>query len=148
MKNLFLLILLSFSTSLLSQTQQFNGTWTKINTTYQFDFDLILKINNSNQVEGYFIWKVIKYDEKNMLSKKHYKNKINLTATEYVKGIYHPSKNEYVLKGYKKSDPHNIIGIDIYNLKLDKNGNLEGTTNANGSWLGRINGKQIEMEVL
>lgn len=148
MKNLFLLILLSFSTSLLSQTQQFNGSWTKINTTYQFDFDLILKINSSNQVEGYFIWKVIKYDEKNILSKNHYEKKINHTAKEYVRGTYYPSKKEYVLKGYKKDDPHNIIGIDTYNLKIDKNGDFGGTTNANGSWLGRINGKQLEMEVL
>jgi len=85
MKNLFLFLLFSISTTLLSQTQQYNGTWTKINTTYQFD--LILKINSSNQVEGYFIWKVIKYDEKNVLSKQHYEKKINWIAKEYVRGI-------------------------------------------------------------
>jgi len=143
MKNFLLFLLLASSSTLLSQTQQFNGTWTKVNTTYQFDFELTLKINSSNQVEGYFLWKVIKYDEHNILSKQHYENKLNLTAKEYVKGVYYPSKGEYLLKGYKKEDPNSIIGIDIYKLTIDENGELGGTTNSNGSWLGRINGRQV-----
>jgi len=148
MKNLFLCLILTISSTLSSQTLQFNGTWTKVSTTYKFDFDLILKVSSSNQVEGYFLWKVIEYDKNNILSKQHYEKKINLTAKEYVKGIYYPSKGEYVLKGYKKDDPDNIIGIDIYELKIDRNGELGGITNSNGSWLGRINGKQIEKDLL
>jgi hypothetical protein len=52
------------------------------------------------------------------------------------------------LKGYKKDDPDHIIGIDTYEIKVDKSGNIGGTTNANGTWLGRINGKQVEINFL
>ena len=95
--------LLAFCTlTSFSQTKEYNGTWTKINTTYEFDFDLILKVKNSNQVEGYFIWKVVHYNENNILSKNYYENKIGMTAKEYVRGTFNPAKNEYVLNGFKK----------------------------------------------
>ena len=132
----------------IGQTKHFDGTWTKISTTYAFDFDLILKEKVSNQVEGYFIWKVVNYDEYNIQSKEYYENKIGLTGKEYVIGTYNPFEDEYLLKGYKKEDPNAIIGTDIYRLKVDENGNIGGTTNANGTWLGRINAKPHELELL
>ncbi len=132
----------------LCQTHQYFGTWTKINTTYQFDFDLTLEVKDANQVEGYFNWKLVHYDENNMLSKKYYEKKIDMTAIEYVKGTYDESKGEYVLKGYEKRDPNAIIGTDTYHLKISNNGNIEGTTNANGSWLGRIKGQQNKLDLM
>ena len=148
MRNLILILLLFSTTTSLCQTKQFNGTWTKITTTYEFDFDLILKVKESNQVEGYFIWKVVHYDEYNISSKQYYENKIGMTAKEYVIGTYNHSEAEYILKGYKKEDPNAIIGMDTYKLKIGENGNIGGTTNANGTWLGRINAKQNELELL
>ena len=99
-------------------------------------------------IEGYFEWTVIQYDINNPASKQHYEDRLNKTAKEYVKGKFIPSRNEYILKGYKKDDPHNIIALVIYHLKIDEYGNLGGNTNSNGSWLGRINGKPVKMEVL
>jgi len=148
MKNLFLVLLTLSVTTLFSQTNQFNGTWTKINTTYEFEFDLILEVKESNRVEGYFVWKLVRYDENNTLSKQYYERKMGMTGKEYVKGRYDHSKCEYVLRGYKKQDPKSIIGLDIYNLKLDENGDIGGITNANGTWLGRIKGKQVKIDLL
>ncbi len=65
----------------LCQTHQYFGTSTKINTTYQFDFDLTLEVKDANQVEGYFNWKLVRYNENNMLSKKYYAKKIDMTKT-------------------------------------------------------------------
>ena len=144
MKNLLLFLFILNSATLLSQTKQFNGSWTKINTTYEFEFDLILNVKNSNQVEGYFVWKVVNYDNNNNSSKQYYEKKIGMTAKEYVSGTYDKLKGEYTLKGYKKEDSNKIIGMDTYNLKVDEYGDIGGTTNANGSWLGRINGKHIK----
>ena len=145
MKNLLLLLLLSLGMShaLSSQTQHFQGTWTKLGTTYVFEFDLVLK-HAGNQVEGYFNWKITRLDENELLSKTYYKDKIGLTAKEYVKGTYNPATKEYLLKGYKKDDPNAIIGLDTYRLKVDENGDLGGDTNANGSWKGRINGEEVK----
>lgn len=148
MKKFIILFLILNTTALFCQTKKFTGVWTKINTTYTFEFDLILNIKEGNKVEGYFLWKVIQYDTKNQLSKNHYQNKIGSTATEYIKGIYTPSNGKYTLKGYKKDDPNSIIGIDTYEITEDKAGNIEGTTNANGTWLGRIKGKLAEINLL
>ena len=147
MKNLFLILFLLNVTSVCSQTQQFNGTWTKVNTSYQFDFDLILEVKESNRVEGYFIWKLVRFDENNTSSKQYYQKKLGMTGKEYVKGTYNRSSGEYILKGYKKQDPNAIIGMDTYHLKLGENGDIGGTTNANGSWLGRIKGTPVKIDL-
>lgn len=146
-KILFLIFILN-ATTLFCQTKNFTGVWTKVKTTYTFEFDLTLDIKEQDKVEGYFKWTVVQYDKNNPLSKNYYQNKIGKTATEYIKGTYAPSQNKYYLKGYKKDDPDNIIGIDTYEIKVDKSGNIGGTTNANGTWLGRINGKQVEINFL
>ena len=144
MNKLILFLALSISSPLSSQIQQFYGTWTKVNTTYMFDFELTLRNGSSNTVSGYFLWKVVMFDEKNFMSKVHYQNKINFMAIEYVKGVYNSNTGECDLKGYKKDDPDNIIALDTYKLKIDQNGELGGTTSSNGTWLGRIQGKEIE----
>ena len=152
MKNIFLYTIIFsiqfFSTNLLSQTKQFEGEWIKYNTTYVFEFDLLLKHKESDLVEGYFIWKVVRYDEGSLMSKKHYENKLGTTGKEFLKGNYNPNTQEYTLKGFKKEDPNNIIGLDTYRLKVDENGDIGGTTRTSGSWQGRINGKEILVDVL
>jgi hypothetical protein len=152
MKNTFFSILLLispfFSNSLYSQVKQFEGTWTKLNTTYLFEFDLVLNHLENNNVEGYFIWKVIKYDKGSFMSINHYGERLGTTGKEFVKGTYNPATREYLLKGYKKEDPNSIIGLDTYHLKVDQNNDIGGTTNANGSNLGRINGKEVSVYVL
>ena len=145
MRSFIFLIFLFTSNILCSQSTQFNGFWTKVNTTYIFEFELILNDAGPTQVEGYFNWRLVKYDEKDRSSQEYYGKKIGLRAREYVKGTFDAKSNVYKLKGYKKDDPDNIIGIDTYNIRIVENGQLKGTTNANGSWLGRINGRKSEI---
>ncbi len=148
MRNLILFVLLLNGSLLIGQTHQFTGFWTKINTTYVFEFDLILETDGAGKVSGHFQWTVIKYDEHNNQSKEYYGDKIGTTGREYVRGTYNKSTGELNLKGYRKDDPDMIIGIDTYYLKVDKNGDLSGDTNANGSWLGRIKGRTSEINLM
>lgn len=147
MKILCLGISLFTVVNLSAQVRQFKGTWTKINTTYVFEFDLILK-HQGNKVEGYFIWKVIQLDENSSFSKNHYKDRIGLTGKEFIRGSWYPSTNSYKFQGYRKEDPHQIIGLDYYELQLDEFDDIGGKTSTAGSWLGRINGKLVEMDLL
>lgn len=131
-----------------SQSLHFTGTWKKIGTTYSFNFNLSLQHFENNQVKGHFDWTVIRYDEGSKLSEAHYKNKLGLQAREYVKGSFNPDSREYYLKGFRKDDPHNIIGLDTYRLKIDRAGNIYGDTHANNSWKGRIKGRKLIREVM
>ena len=132
--------------SLSAQTHKFTGTWTKVLTTYEFDFELYLTVDAKNEVKGFFVWKVINYDKYNKSSIEYYADKLGLTAKEYVRGTYNPIRRELIMQGYKKDDPHSIIGIDTYKLEIDESGNIGGTTKANGTWMGIINGQPEEKE--
>ena len=90
------------SQSALAQSYQFQGSWTKLNTTYVFDFELVLNKTGNNQVNGTFFWQLVNYDEGSALSKSHYENKIGLTAREYVRGSYHPGKKSVFFRGIQK----------------------------------------------
>ena len=133
-----------FSNKLNAQVDHFQGGWVKINTTYLFEFDLILRHDSDNKVEGYFNWKLVSYDEYSDWSINYYQDKMGATAKEYVSGTYDPSTGQYRLKGYKKEDPEQVVGIDTYRLQVDENGFINGKTNSGGTWLGRIKGRRIQ----
>ncbi|MEZ4957289.1 MAG: hypothetical protein R2825_27270 [Saprospiraceae bacterium] len=126
-----------------AQTKHFQGNWTKLETTYDFKFDLFLEFTGGNQVKGVFHWELVNYDENFQFSKDYYENKIGLQAKEYVRGTYDPATKQYILKGYKKDDPHSIIGLDLYRIKESDKGDIGGDTKANNSWQGRINGQAV-----
>ena len=126
-----------------SQTQLYHGTWTRLGTNYLFEFDLHLEHGAGNSVEGYFSWKFVKYDENDSFSVSYYQDKIGMTAKEYVKGTWDATTHTYHLKGFKKDDPNNIIALDEYLLTVDGNGDLEGKTNSQGTWQGRINAQSL-----
>ena len=144
-----LFVVLSFSsTCLTAQNKHFQGTWTMIGTTYVFEFDLYLKHEEGNNVTGYFDWEVVRYDENSLESKDYYQPKLGTTAKEFVRGKFNPKTKEYLLKGFKKDDPHQIISPDLYRLQLDENGDIGGDSKAHNTWLGRINGNDVEKEVI
>lgn len=150
MKKLILSVLTTslFATIIFAQTKHFQGTWTKLGTTYVFEFDLYLNHTEGKNVDGYFDWKVTAPDEKNVYSTSHYNERLGTTAREYLKGTYDEKSKTYVLSGYKKDDPNLIIDPDDYILKVDENGDIGGKTKAHGTWKGRINGKPLEGEEL
>lgn len=134
-------LLFSNITALNAQNSNYTGSWTKVNTTYVFDFVLSLRITENNQVTGVFNWQVIRADENSESSTTYYTSKIGKTAKEYVRGTYDPVRDIIYIHGYKKEDPDAIIGLDYYKLVVDDEGSIGGTTRTNGSWLGRIHGK-------
>lgn len=140
-----LFALLSFNANdLFAQNQHFQGAWTMIGTTYVFEFDLYLKDGDWNNVTGYFDWKVANYDENSPASRDYYQSKLGTTAKEFVRGTYNPETREYILKGYKKEDPNEIISTDLYRLQLDENGDIGGDSKAHNTWKGRINGNALK----
>lgn len=150
MKTIFILGLF-VATSWLGATAQphlFQGSWTRLGTNYRFDFELHLEHGAGNSVEGYFNWKFVQYDENDSFSVSYYQDKIGATAKEYVRGSWNPADRTYRLKGYKKDDPHAIIALDEYLLKVDGNGDLGGDTRSHDSWLGRINAKALALHNL
>ncbi len=142
-----LLFALFYSSSIFSQEHYYEGTWIKLNTTYLFDFELTINHLDNNEVEGYFIWEVIQYDEGSTMSKNHYENRLGTIGKEFVRGTYDATTKNYILKGFKKEDPNQIIGLDTYHIKVDESDNIGGDTKANGSWKGRINGKKVKKEI-
>lgn len=128
------------SECLIGQTDQFVGSWTKEGTTYVFDFILILNHVGEGQVEGQFRWTVAKPDENAPQSVMWYQSKIGLQATEHVRGTFNSSTNELVIQGYRKDDPHMIIALDEYRLKVIGDHTLQGISKAHGSWEGIIDG--------
>lgn len=150
MKKLILSIVITLliTSAIFSQTKHFQGTWTKLETTYVFEFDLYINHKDGNQVEGYFDWKVTSPDENNIFSTAHYNKRLGTTAREYFKGVFMPKSKNYMLFGYKKNDPNLIIDPDDYRLKIDENGDISGRTKAHGTWKGRINGKLVLGEEL
>ncbi len=129
-----------------AQVKHFQGSWTKIGTTYVFEFDLYLNHRDNNVVTGHFDWKVVRFDEKSPQSRDYYKPKLGKTAKEFVRGTYNPTTKEYFLKGYKKDDPNWIISTDEYRLKLDEYDDISGKTKSNNTWKGRINGNAVKKE--
>ncbi|MDF1865580.1 MAG: hypothetical protein P1U70_12150 [Saprospiraceae bacterium] len=145
MKKIILSIIttLLFTAQTFAQTKHFQGTWTKLETTYVFEFDLYINHIDDKNVEGYFDWKVTSPDEKNIFSTTHYNERLGSTAREYFRGIYMPKSKNYMLFGHKKEDPNMIIAPDDYRLKIDENGDISGRTKAHNTWKGRINGKRV-----
>ena len=141
-------IYLNFSlVQLIAQEKHYQGTWTMIETTYVFKFDLYLKHDTKSNVVGHFDWKVTNYDKHSPSSKDYYEPKLGSTAKEFVRGTFDPATKEYYLQGYKKEDPHRIISTDHYRLKVDGNGDIGGDSKAHNTWKGRINGKTIRNDL-
>ena len=135
-----------FAYRLDAQIKHFKGNWTKLETTYDFKFDLYIQFTSGNQVKGVFHWEVMNYDENLEWSKEYYREKIGDAAKEYVRGTYNPKTKQYILKGYKKDDPNLIIGLDLYRLKENENGDIDGDSKTNNTWKGRVNGKRIRVD--
>lgn len=145
MKSILILIATTCWLNANCQTQLFHGTWTRLGTNYIFEFDLHLEHGAGNNVTGFFNWKFIQYDESDAFSVSYYKDKIGLTAKEYLRGTWDAATKTYHLKGYAKDDPNTIIALDEYLLKVDGNGDIGGETSSRNSWLGRINAKALPL---
>lgn len=86
-------------------------------------------------IQGQIVWTLRKVGTNASAS---YAGSEGLTATEYVRGEM-KGDGFFVLEGYRKDDPHNIIGLDRYRLALAENDNvIGGITRNNGPWTGQL----------
>ena len=124
-----LLILGLFLSKLEAQNYfgNYSGEWTN-EEGYVFTFKLHLEKDNS-----YFTWTEINSP---------YKPKPDTaTAKEFLKITAGTNNKTLILVGIREDDPHNIIGIDEYSLKLSEDWKvLYGITKNHGNWKGRIYG--------
>lgn len=143
---LILLITILFGTPLLiGQNQNVVGTWKgewSNHTGFYYTFILELREDKTGDISGEFIWKLIKSPRSDE------QKKLGLTATEYVRGTYNSHSRKLNIKGVRKEDPNEIIGMDVYDLTLSKNGAvLEGKTENHGTWKGVFYGlRQLKKE--
>ncbi|MGA2571539.1 MAG: hypothetical protein ABSF23_13550 [Terracidiphilus sp.] len=86
-------------------------------------------------IQGQIVWTLRKVGSN---ASAQYAGSEGLTATEYVHGEIR-GDGFFVLEGYRKDDPHNIIGLDRYRLALAENGRvIGGITRNNGPWTGQL----------
>ncbi len=108
----YILIALFITCVSFSKAQSYYGTYKGewFDTGGQFwSFTLHLNQNNS-----YFVWKAIAPPS------------VPDTATgkEYLKLTPGKTRNNFILTGVKKDDPHNILLLAEYNLKLSEGGEI------------------------
>lgn len=136
---------LMFCSELHSQSLAIDGTFTQEGSTLQFNFKLTLNEKAENIYSGKFEWTLINADRKDPYSFNYFSNRLGLISIEYVNGKYDSITNSLKLIGYKKDDPFEIIGLDEYNLNIDINGNVTGTSLSNGANSGIIKGNLIQI---
>jgi hypothetical protein len=134
-----------FCSELHSQSLAIDGTFTQEGSTLQFNFKLTLNEKAENIYSGKFEWTLINADRKDPYSFNYFSNRLGLISIEYVNGKYDSITNSLKLIGYKKDDPFEIIGLDEYNLNIDINGNVTGTSLSNGANSGIIKGNLIQI---
>jgi len=111
-------------------TGAWEGKWTNPSGDL-FTCEITFNVSQSNNISGNIIWTLVKSRNAN--------SKSGLTGTEYIIGTYDPKIRLATFDGYKKEDPHNVIGLDEYRLSLSNDGHrLEGVSKNGGDWQGEI----------
>jgi hypothetical protein len=73
------------------------------------------------------------------------KPKIGLTGIEHIRGKYDPKSRSLEFEGYKKDDPHALIGMDKYKLLISSDGqSMLGQTYNHGTWNGQMSGSRTQ----
>ena len=117
---------------------RYEGTWTDGAHEYSLKFN----ISFSKEIDTYILWTLLKSPRTSEQLKIGFKGK------EYVKGDFDPIKRKLSFAGYKKEDPHTIIGLDKYELIVSEDGTkISGKTESGGAWKGIIKAKLSEKEV-
>lgn len=120
------------SSSVLTElTGKWQGQWTSPEGylySAEGNFDAT---GSSNGIQGNINWILKKSPRKSEQSK------LGQGGVEYVKGSYDPEKRILAIAGYRKEDPHQLVGVSKYKLTLTEDHRLEGD-----SWtLGRLSGR-------
>jgi sugar/nucleoside kinase (ribokinase family) len=122
---------------------EWRGVWTEP-SGFVFTADITLSTGPSctmcaavgdGSIQGQIVWTLRKTGANASAA---YQASVGQTGTEFVRGEM-KGDGFFVLAGYRKDDPHNIIGLDQYRLALGDNGLvIGGITRDNGPWTGQL----------
>lgn len=115
-------------------TGRWKGGWSTSSGTL-LDIEFTLNETGVNQIDGQIRWtlrKTVRPDKR---------DKIGLSAIEYIRGNYDPQTRLLTLKGYRKDDPDNVlVMVDDYRLTVSEDGRqLAGRAKNGGRWNGILN---------
>jgi hypothetical protein len=117
-----------------SQRAALNDVWKGLwasTAGFRYEAEMHLKVSTDNRIQGQINWTLKKSPREKDQSK------IGLKGVEHVKGSYHPELRVLIMQGYRKDDPHTILGLDRYRLILAENhAVLGGITWNHGTWRG------------
>ena len=92
-------------------------------------------------IQGQIVWTLRKTGTNASAA---YQASVGLTGAEFVRGEM-KDDGFFVLTGYRKDDPHDIIGLDEYRLALADNGLvIGGITRENGPWTGQLIAMRVQ----
>ncbi len=133
--SLFLVFLFIYTVSF-AQTKYYKGEWSKTGTSYVFKAFVKLEFKGS-KIEGEILWTIALANQLDSSMAAYYKNKMNRLGVEVISGDYNAVTRDVSFAGVSKIDPDNIIGLDIYALKLSSDGiKLFGKTESGGTGKG------------
>ncbi len=112
---------------------RWSGEWSTESGTL-FDFELTLTETSADKLEGRVVWTMRR------TARPDKRDKIGLTATEYVRGSIDSAKGIVNLSGYGKDDPNGmLVMLDVYRLTISDDGKtLNGQARNGGKWNGRV----------
>lgn len=109
------------------------GKWSTDSGT-MLDIEFTLRSVGENRIEGQIKWTMrytVRPDKK---------DKIGLSATEYIRGNFDPSARLLTARGYRKDDPNDVlVMLDNYRLTISEDGHrLTGVARNGGRWNGHL----------
>ena len=114
----------------LALTKLWAGTWTSPEG-FVYDADVQAKLDPTGAVEARITWAL----NKSPASRPEYNDKIGLKGIEFAWGTYDPQTRTLYLEGYRRDDPHQILGLEKYRLTLSDNyKTITGITWNHGTW--------------
>jgi hypothetical protein len=115
------------------QATYYKGEWSTSGGTSLYKAVIKLTITNT-VAEAAIYWTYVSCDSSKDDLVKFMKGKQGKSAIEYTAGFTRPVHRDIYLAGKYTSDPHTVIGLDQYQLKLSADGNvLYGKTEAGGA---------------
>lgn len=122
-----------------AQKMYFKGEWTMQNKHELFTGLFKIEIKKDGAAKAEFIWTYLATDSTSTDYIAMYNGKKGKSGIEYAAGNFTASTNDLYFEGTEKDDPHTVIGLDKYHLKLSNNKQvIYGTTETNGTNQGLV----------
>jgi hypothetical protein len=110
----------------LTPSGSWSGDWASKSATFTASADFT-EVNG--KVNGRIVWTLQKTSNPKKI------DKVGLTATEYVEGVYNPVTRMLTVRGVRKDDPNGIVILDKYNLSLAENNRTLSGKSINGNFV-------------